>query len=120
MSKSKVVHTETYRNRKIVIVRMKIEGMDEWHNGYVSVVNRLQKEQPDYENYAEHYYGIDSLTFSGTLEQLEGLHPTWGSKWYFGFDSAHSWNDDIPTTKTKESVLKRARMLADKMVERGE
>lgn len=128
--KVEIVHREKYRNRQIVIVRLErdspnlgrmfFEGLDadirEYHNGYVSVVNRLQREEPAYQDYISKF-NADELTFCGHLDNVEDLPEELEGVWFFGFDSAHGWNRRNPESRTKESVLQRARELADEMVE---
>ena len=51
----------------------------------------------------------DGLTFSDYI----------GDIFFFGFDSAHSWNDKKPESKTRESVKQRTIELANEMVKKG-
>lgn len=121
MMEFKIVCSEMYKGRKIVIVKVKFDGkvkkiipvLHKYHNGYVEF-KRKGGKTPDYEE-------IDGLsqelTYSGRLEHFPELKPH--NKWYWGFDTAHHHNCLRPETRTKKAVLKATKELCDEMIEKG-
>ena len=76
-------------------------------NGYVETLPKNYGE--DYEKF-EKKIRTDMLTYSGDLNGLfDGI-------WFFGFDSAHAWNDENPETKTFEYVKEKTKKLCEEMV----
>ena len=114
----KGVVLEWYRNRWIVVIRMDfgLACIPIFHNGYVSVIGRLQKQKPNYKKYMSRLHS-DELTFAGTVER--DVPRKLAKVWFFGFDSAHVWNDEHPESKTEKAVLERAHKLADEMIAKG-
>ena len=84
--------------------------------GYVSVLKRNLKK-----SYDAFVGGIrtDELTYSGGLEhafrEQSGFKIPKGL-WFFGFDSAHSWNEIHPETRTPEIVRETTIKLAKEMI----
>lgn len=107
------------------IARELLEGMatlSQYHTGYVEVSKK---------NYGREYdkfisrIDTDELTFAGTLnwflkasKDKKEIPPIDIHKdiWFFGFDSAHHWNDQRPESKTFKSVKARTVKLCDEMI----
>jgi len=81
-------------------------------NGYVEV--SAKNKGKNYDNFIDRIE-TDELTFSGDLSRFN-----LGKKlWFFGFDSAHFWNDAQPESKTFKSVKARTSKLCEEMVKKG-
>ena len=111
--RNKIVEIFKYRRRTIVIIKMGWSSSGVYHNGYVSC--RPSSGMVDYEkSYSK--INADEATYDGFLGK------EWKSKeiphdmYFLGFDSAHSWNDHRPESKTHSSVKERAKRFADDMI----
>jgi hypothetical protein len=116
----KAMEIFVHKGRICVVVKMKgIENSarefwegkpisdSDYCNGYVQTLPKNQGK--DYESFVS-MIKTDELTYAGDLNGLfKGL-------WFFGFDSAHVWNDNHPESKTFESVKKRTIKLCEEMV----
>ena len=78
-------------------------------NGYIE----LKKDEIK-ESYDDYAITSDELTYQGKLEFPKGLNASDG-KFYIGFDSAHSWNDNEPKSKTKEYVANTCRKIVKEL-----
>jgi len=84
-------------------------------NGYVQTLTRNHgRDYNDFVNKVD----TDELTFSGTLDYFNDSRIP-KDVWFFGFDSAHAWNDEHPETKTFASVRERTIQLAEEMMKKG-
>jgi len=81
-----------------------------YHNGYVQTLNKNKNK--GYDRFIDKIK-TDELTFSG---ELIGFSKDIS---FFGFDSAHVWNDHVPKSKTFEEVKKRTIKMCDEMVRKG-
>ena len=86
-----------------------ILSKEDYCTGYVEVLHK---------NYGKSYMDFldkiktEELTYSGDLGGLfDGV-------WFFGFDTAHSYNDMYPETKTFEYVKKRTIELCEEMIKK--
>ena len=110
----RIVEIFKYRRRTIVIVEASwLTNESIYHNGYVSC--RLSSGEVEYEStYSK--ITADEATYEGYFGK-EWDHPDIPHDlWFLGFDSVHSWNDEIPESKTLESVRERAKRFADDMI----
>lgn len=132
----KVVHQELYRNRYIVIVRVRwnqrvydlihkeLKNMapmfDESHNGYVSLSeeSNLIKINGQDDPFGE--ISCEEITFTGWLPKEYNLPERWRNWWFAGFDTMHARDALHTESRSKESVLRRARELADELIGNGE
>ena len=99
----KAMEIFVHKGRICVVVNMD----NSYHNGYIQVLPKNQGK--DYERFVKKIK-TDELTYSGDL------HGLFNGIWFFGFDSAHSWNDMHPETKSFESVKERTIKLCEEMV----
>jgi hypothetical protein len=97
-----------HKNRLCMIIKMSgkniISDLYPYHNGYVQVSKKNINKSYD------KFVGkirADELTFGGTFTFISGIY-------FFGFDSAHSWNN--PNNNNFESVKKRTIALCNEMV----
>ena len=113
----------THANRLCVVVEL--EGFENWArsftegdtshsnycNGYAQALNEENKSK-DYDDIK----GItaDELTFAGTLDNLNDSRIP-KDTYFFGFDSAHVWNDMNPESKTCKAVKQRTMKLAEEL-----
>jgi hypothetical protein len=88
--------------------------LGEYHNGYVQVSDK-NKGVP-YDRFVSKIE-TDELTFGGELNTSSRRIPK--KTWFFGFDSAHYWNDLDPASKTRMDVKVRTKRLAEEMIEKG-
>lgn len=77
-------------------------------NGYVELKKKEVKE--DYDHYD---IESDEITYQGKLE-FKDLKVSDGET-YIGFDSAHSWNDEKPESKTAEYVENICKKIVDEL-----
>ena len=84
-----------------------------YHNGYVSTLKKNNNKSYSDDDIAVQ---TDELTYSGTLDSLKDKRIP--KLWFFGFDSAHYWNDQNPASKTFESVKQRTTELAKEMIKK--
>lgn len=100
--------------RTCVVVERIMPCLLPFHNGYVEVLKK---------NYGKSYWDFiekietEELTYSGDLSHLNDPRIPKG-KWFFGFDSAHYWNDLHPESKTFENVKERTIQLAKEMIKK--
>jgi len=115
-----------YRGKQCCLVKMHMPTRRDFHNGYVKVAEDAgQVAESCYKDldaliggpksdYTYQYFNSEldaaELTFSGTTKALP-------DGFWFGFDSAHAWNDKRPDSKTHESVKNRLKDLVDEMIE---
>jgi hypothetical protein len=98
----KAMEVFVHKGRICVVVNMD----DKYHNGYVQVLPKNKGK--DYEEFVDKIETVE-LTYSGDLKGLfDGV-------WFFGFDTAHFWNDLHPETKTFEWVKKQTIKLCEEM-----
>lgn len=97
-----IVHKELYKDKMIVVVRRSSPYIGQWHNGYIETIG-----EPDDDELAGKIE-TDEITYVGHILSDE--------KWFIGFDSAHSWNDQEPESKSATSVLERAKKIADELI----
>jgi hypothetical protein len=121
-----VVDIFTHKDRLCVVVQIKghqnyarifLEnalGTGDYCTGYVQTTKAEGKNYNDYIGEIK----ADELTFSGKLDYLKDKRIP-SELWFFGFDSAHSWNFENPESQTVESVKERTVKLADEMAEKG-
>lgn len=117
--KSHVVDEFEYKGHKCVIVKMVLRS-EEYHNGYIKMadseeqVETVKANEKDIDTTYDRFFregNSDELTFSGEVKDVDG--------YYFGFDSAHLWNDKKPYTKQKNSVKKRTKKMVEEFEEKN-
>jgi len=92
---------------RICVVMEYVSFGGSYCNGYVQTLAKNYGK--DYNKFVSRIE-TDELTYAGNLGGLfDGI-------WFFGFDSAHLWNDEVPESKTFESVKERTKKLAEEMV----
>ena len=109
-----------YKNRICVVVQMSfrenlsrtfLEGttyLSDYCNGYVQ--SSKKNYGKDYDKFISRIE-TDELTYSDVLPPFKDI-------WFFGFDSAHYWNEQRPESKTFEEVRKRTIQLCEEMVKK--
>ena len=100
------------KRRVCVVVKMNLYGFGEYHNGYVSVSKKHQ--EAGYDDFISKIE-TDELTFGGDLNHLEDERIPKDIS-FFGFDSAHAWNQENPESATFQSVRERTIKLAQEMM----
>ena len=109
-----VVDVFKHKTRLCVVVQMHMMSMADFCTGYVQTLKK---------NYGRSYNDFiseidaDELTYGGELSHLKDERIPNGL-WFFGFDSAHIWNDENPETKTYASVKERTIKMADEMIKK--
>ena len=104
-SENEIVEIFQVKTRLCLVIKRRL--LDEiYHNGYV----QTQKKHYgiDYEKFINRV-DTDELTFSDYI----------GDEYFFGFDSAHAWNDHEPISKTQKFVKNKTKELALEMIKRG-
>ena len=125
-----LVDVFTHEGRICAIVKVTVPELSkkdkyplsDWHNGYVQVLpHNIGK---DYNNLSiniidrafghekdDIYQLTQELTFGGDLDYYNDERIPKGT-YFFGFDTAHVWNDEKPESKTYESVKEATIKLA--------
>lgn len=100
------------KRRTCVVVKINMQGFGQYHNGYVSVSKKNQGA--NYDDFTRKIE-TDELTFGDKLNYLKDERIP-KDAWFFGFDSAHAWNQSNPESTTFESVKARTTKLAQEMM----
>ena len=116
----KVVKDFKYGGRRCVVIKIDISHLEKdlpkslrerfkpYCNGYIELKKSEVKE--DYDNYK---ITSDEITYQGELD-FPSLNSSDG-KMYLGFDSAHSWNDESPKSKTAEYVANTCKKIVNEL-----
>ena len=121
MKGHKVVKDFKYKGRRCVIIEIDRSntapkgfensiGFKPYCNGYVEL-----KKSEILENYDDYPIKCEEITYQGNLKFPKGLDASDG-KQYIGFDSAHSWNDEEPESKTVVYIEKTCKKLVNELI----
>jgi hypothetical protein len=81
-----------------------------YHNGYVESSLKCS-----YHDLERHIKSVE-LTYSGHLSQIDH---TLKDRWFFGFDTAHHWNQLHPNTQNAKAVERDLKKLCDEIISKG-
>jgi len=117
--KFEVAEIFRYRKRNCVIVKAinvhaRIAPSGSYHNGYVSVI---RKNNGSTYSHFSHRINAAEIAYSGFLRNLPFFILN-QSIWFFGFDTAHFWNGEHPSSQTFKSVKRKTMELADEMIKK--
>lgn len=111
---------------KVCVIVQNARINDVFHNGYVRVADskdkidvKRKKEEPlkgwdiTYEDFLD--FEACEFTYCGTLSSLDDVP----EGYYFGFDTAHIWNDENPESKGHVAVKEKLKKVVNEMEERN-
>lgn len=99
-----------HKRRVCLIVEMNFphcKSIGKYHNGYVECLPKNKNK-----SYSKFRSSVEELTFLGNWDFCKSMG-------FFGFDTVHSWNDNVPKSKTFEAVKKQTILLCNEMVKRN-